>query len=156
MEPQRVQIFFQTKMAFPPSGGQSGSQEAASWESPECQAIETAGSGTYYKRGNAHYCLYEEQREGLPPSREMLKWKDGILERGIRGEATHMVFEPGKYRYCPCETPYGDMPMETDTHRLEITEARDDIMILLEYGIRREGQLCYEIRLDIRIRGMEI
>ncbi|MDE6517134.1 MAG: DUF1934 domain-containing protein [Acetatifactor sp.] len=65
-----------------------------------------------------------------------------------------MVFEPEK---CHCNfyhTPYGDLLLETETRRLEITEEQDAFFLVLEYNIRQDGQIVSENRMEIRIRGM--
>lgn len=128
-----------------------------SWEGPQGHHMESEAEGEYYEKGNTHFCLYEEQPEGWDaPHKVMLKWKDAVLERHIRGEsASHMVFEPGK---CHCNfyhTPYGDLLLETETRRLEITEEQDAFFLVLEYGIKQDGQIVSENRMEIHIRGME-
>lgn len=150
LDKQKVQIIFRAVNREP------GSEEAISWESPRCPRTESEARGEYYKKGDTHYCLYEEQPDGWDePYKVMLKWKADILERHIRGgKASHMVFAPGK---CHCNfyrTPYGDLLLETETRRLEITQGQDNFFLLLEYGIRQDGQLVSENRMEIHIRGI--
>ncbi|MDE5893003.1 MAG: DUF1934 domain-containing protein [Acetatifactor sp.] len=156
LDNQNVQIIFRTKIFYPTVNGLSDDREAVPWESLPCDVMESEARGEYYKKGDTHYCLYEEQPEGWDrPGKVMLKWKEAILERRVRGEmVTHMVFEPGKCRYYSNNTPYGDLSMETETRRLEITEEQDSFFLLLEYGIKQGGQIVSEFRMEIHIQGM--
>lgn len=151
LDNQKVQITFQT-ISRPPDGG-----EKASWESPQCHRMESNAIGEYYAKGDAHYCLYEEQPEGWEePYKVMLKWKGNALERQIRGKRpSRMVFEPGKGHCDFYHTPYGELLLETETHRLEITEEQDTFFLVLEYGIKQDGQLVSENLMEIRIIGTE-
>jgi len=115
--------------------------------------MESEAVGEYYVKGDTHYCLYEEQPEGWEePHKVMLKWKGAVLERQIRGRIpSRMAFEPGK---CHCDlyhTPCGDLLMETETRRLEITEGQDGVSLVLEYGIKQGGQFVSENRMEIHI-----
>lgn len=148
MDNQKVRIIFQT-INRQPDGGE------AAWEGPQCQCMELEAEGEYFEKGDAHYCLYEEQPEGWDtPYKVMLKWRNAVLERHIRGEkASHMVFEPGR-RHCDFyHTLYGDLLLETETRRLEITEEQDNFLLLLEYDIRQDGQIISENRMEIHIQG---
>lgn len=147
MKNQRVRIYFRIMNRL--------AGEAVPWESVQCGRQETEGE--YYQRGDAHYCLYEEQPEGWEkPYKVMLKWKGAFLERQIRGEKPfRMVFEPGKSHRGLYHTPYGGLLLETETDRLEITEEGDGFFMELEYGVKQEGQPVSENRMEIRILGLE-
>lgn len=123
------------------------------WDSPLCQREEAETAGEYYERGGVRYCLYEEQPEGWEkPCKVLLKWKDVLLERQIRGEAaSRMVFEPGKCHRTYYHTSFGDLLLETDTHWLQVREEQGFVILTLEYGIRQQGQTISENRVEIRI-----
>ena len=152
MDNQKVRISFQI-INRPPSD----SEKAASWEDSQCYRTKSETLGDYYAKGDAHYCLYEEQPEGWDePYKVMLKWKGAALERQIRGKTpSRMAFEPGKCYSDLYHTPYGDLLLETETRRLEITEEQDAIILVLEYGIKQDGQIVSENRMEIRILGTE-
>lgn len=152
MDNQKVRISFQII-----NRPQSDSEEAASWEDSQCYRTESEAVGEYYAKGDAHYCLYEEQPEGWDePYKVMLKWKGAALERQIRGKTpSRMVFEPGKCYSDFYHTPYGALLLETETRRLEIREEQDAVFLVLEYGIKQDGQFVSENRMEIRILGTE-
>lgn len=152
MDNQKVRISFQII-----NRPHSGSREAAFWEDSRCHRTKSEVLGEYYAKGDAHYCLYEEQPEGWDePYKVMLKWKDTVFERQIRGKTpSRMIFEPGK---CHCDfyrTPYGDLLLETETRRLEITKQQDAFFLVLEYDIKQDGQTVSENRMEIRIHGID-
>lgn len=132
----------------------TGSGTEMSWESPQCCHMESETTGEYYEKGDSRYCLYEEQPEGWEePHTVMLKWKGTVLERHIRRNPTsRMVFEAGKRRRDFYRTPYGDLLLETETHRLEIREEQGEIFLALEYDIRQEEQRISENRMEIHIK----
>ncbi len=150
MDNQKVQIIVQTINR--PSGG----GEAVSWESARCHRMELKAEGEYYEKGDAHYCLYEEQPEGWEePCKAMLKWKGTVLERLVRGKTpSRMVFEPGKCHRDFYHTPYGSLLLETETGRFEVTEGQDAFFLVLEYGIKQDGLPVSENRMEIRIMGI--
>lgn len=150
MDNQSVQIIFRT-VNRPPDGGKT-----VSWKGPQCHHMESEARGEYYQKGDTRYCLYEEQPEGWDaPYKVMLKWKEAVLERHIRGEkASHMVFELGKCHRNFFHTPFGDLLLETETRRLEITEEQNTIFMLLEYVIKQDGQNVSENRMEIRVQGI--
>lgn len=124
-----------------------------SWDSPQCQQMVSEAVGEYFRKGDAHYCVYEEQPEGWDePYRIMLKWKESVLERRrLGGMASQVTYEAGK---CSCDhyrTPYGELLMETDTHRLEIQEKTNGFLLVTEYSIRQDGQRVSENRIEIQM-----
>lgn len=126
---------------------------AVSWDSPQCQQMVSEAVGEYFRKEDTHYCVYEEQPEGWDePYRIMLKWKESVLERRrLGGMASRVIYEAGK---CSCDhyrTPYGELLMEMDTHRLEIQEKTKGFLLVTEYSIRQDGQRVSENRIEIQI-----
>lgn len=152
MEKAEVQIVIRSIFAPAAPDGET----AVSWESPQCHQMVAQALGEYFRKGDTHYCVYEEQPEGWDePYRIMLKWKDSVLERHRLGEmASQVTYEAGKRscdRYC---TPYGELLMETDTHRLEIQESTKGFLLVIEYSILQNGQRVSENRIEIQIDVM--
>lgn len=145
---QKVRILFRSmQRPITPEGG------GVSWDSPQCQQIGAEAVGEYYRRGDSHYCLYEEQQEGWDqPVKTVLKWKGHTLELQRRGiMATRMFFEPGSCYCHPYRTPCGELLMETETRVLEVKQGRETFELAVEYGLKLEGQPISENRMEIRI-----
>lgn len=150
MDKKEVQISMRS--IFAPAAPEEGAE--MSWDSSRCQRMEMEAAGEYFRKGDTCYCIYEEQPEGWEePYRVMLKWKSNVLERRRMGQmASQVRYEAGKCvsdRYC---TPYGELQMETDTHKLEIRETPEEVLLVMEYGIRQDGQRISENRIEIRIK----
>lgn len=133
--------------------GALGEASAVSWDDPLCQGMVTQTQGEFYQKGNAYYCIYEELQEGWDkPCRSMLKWKDNVvLRRSLGGMASPLTYEAGKRSCCHYRTPYGDLLLETDTHRLEIQETSKGYLLVIECGIWQNGQSVSENRIEIQI-----
>lgn len=126
---------------------------AVSWDDSQCQRMVTQARGEFYRKGDAYYCVYTEQPEGWEePCRSMLKWRDNaVLKRSMGGMSSPLTYEAGKRSCCHYRTPYGDLLLETDTHRLEIQEKPEGYLLLIECGIRQNGQSVSENRIEIEI-----
>lgn len=148
MKYEEVEIFF--KSVFGPAG------EAVSWDSAQCQRMEYRVSGRHFQKGDAHYCLYEEQPEGWDePYEAVLKWKNAVLEQHKKGKAaSRMVFEPGKCRRDVYRTPYGELLLDIHTHRLDIREEGEGFSLLLEYDIKQDERMLSENRMEIRVKRL--
>lgn len=129
-------------------------REAVPWDSPQCQQMGTKAIGEYYRKGDSHYCLYEEQPEGWDqPARTMLKWRGHTIELQRRGAmAARMVFEPGNSYCSPYRTPYGEMLMETETRMVRVRETTREILLVVEYGLKLDRQPVSENRIEIHIQ----
>lgn len=129
-------------------------REALSWDSPQCQQLGTETIGEYYRNGDSHYCLYEEQPEGWEqPARTMLKWRGHTIELQRKGNMiTRMVFEPGNSYCSPYRTPYGELLMETETRMVRVRETPREILLVVEYGLKLDRQPISENRMEIRVR----
>ncbi len=145
---QSVQIHFQSVQRPVMMEGRDGVS------SQHCHQIGTKAVGVYYRKGDSHYCLYEEQPEGWEqPARSMLKWKGNTIELQRRGTmAARMVFEPGNSYCYPYHTPYGELLMETETRMLEVLENPQGILLVVEYGLKLDGQWVSENRMEIHIQ----
>ena len=85
----------------------------------------------------------------------MLKWKSAVLEQHKKGKAaSHIVFEPGKCRRDFYRTPYGELLLDIQTHRLDIREEKGKFFLLLEYDIRQEERTISENRMEIQVKRL--
>ncbi|MDE7225115.1 MAG: DUF1934 domain-containing protein [Acetatifactor sp.] len=150
MEKTEVQISMRS--IFAPAATGEGAE--VSWDSSRCQQMETEAQGEYFRKGDVSCCIYEEQPEGWEePYRVMLKWKDNMLERRRMGQmASKVRYEAGKCVSDRYRTPYGELQMEMETYKLDIQETPEEILLMIEYGIRQNGQKVSENRIEIRIK----
>lgn len=152
MDNQKVRIFFQIINRPQPTVGRlrpgripnAIGRDRKLWENIMSKEMPTTA------------CMKNSQEGWDEPYKVMLKWKGAALERQIRGKTpSRMVFETGKCYSDFFHTPYGALLLETETHRLEFREEQDGVFLMLEYGIKQDGQIVSENRMEIRILGTE-
>ncbi len=111
--------------------------------------VETVARAEYFRRGEAHYALYEEPQDG---TKNRIKLKKGVLELIKQGAVeAHLVFEEGRHHETRYATPYGLLILGTDTKKLAVEETVNHIKVDVEYALFLEGQHQSDSRLTISI-----
>lgn len=107
----------------------------------EEERIETLTEGNYCMRGDRHYISYEEELEDVPQKvKTLLHIGDGSLSITKRGAVqVKMEFIPDKKTTCTYHTPFGNIPMEVHTKRLEIVEEEDRLLASAQYDLESAG-----------------
>ncbi len=110
----------------------------------------------YYKAG-AYYIFYEEQPEGQEqPLKVRIKRRERLMEIHRQGEmGSRMVFEPGKSYRTDYATPFGSLPLDIETHSVELLTAESleereswqDVKI--RYRLSNQGEALGEYELSI-------
>lgn len=128
--------------------------ESEQEDGSENSNIETVVSAEYFRRGEAHYVLYEEMQEGFRESvRNRIKFKNHVLELTRKGPIdTHMVFEEGKYHEACYIMPYGKLIMGIHTKKLTFEETMYSISIDVEYVLEINGQYQADSHIAILIQ----
>lgn len=118
-------------------------------------AVETAQAAQYFKRNDSHYLLYEETMEGLDGAcKSRIKFRDDLLELTRQGAMEmHMIFEENKRHTVPYNTPYGQLMLGIETHKILVEEQEDQIHVTVEYALDHEGEPLSESCLKLHIRG---
>lgn len=115
--------------------------------------VETVAQAEYFRRGEAHYVLYEEPQSG---TKNRIKLKKGILELRKQGAVeAHMVFEEDRRRETRYVMPYGTLVLGINTKKLTVEETATSIKVDVEYALSLEGQHQSDSRLTISIRQNE-
>ena len=119
----------------------------------EEERVETITEGNYFLRGDSHYVSYEEELEDIPQKvKTLLHIGGGMLSVTKRGAAqTKMEFIPGKKTMCSYQTPFGKIPMEIHTKRLEIIEEEDRLLASAEYYLESAGIRLSACKLEMCI-----
>jgi uncharacterized beta-barrel protein YwiB (DUF1934 family) len=109
----------------------------------------------YFRRGDSHYLLYQEQPEGYPqPLQTRVKLKGGCLEvhrQGVMG--SRMVFEEDKTYRTDYGTLYGSLVLDVVTTSVQVAERMDDREewpgVAVEYVLEESGEPLGEYCLRI-------
>lgn len=115
--------------------------------------MEIINRGTYYKKNDYHYVIYEEMMQGFDtPVKNMVKFKKGILTLNKKGViSTTMVLEQGCKSSCCYETPYGNMMLDMNTESVEISEEEEKICIDAFYALAANYEHLANCEIHIEI-----
>lgn len=121
--------------------------------------IEVINCGTYYKKNDKHYVLYEEvlEEEGnLVTSMAscILKISDDQIEIKKKGSVnTQMIFEESTTHTTFYNTNMGDLIISISTDSIEIQEKDTEISVCLKYNLDLNYQHISQCELLIKIES---
>ena len=115
----------------------------------ESEDIEVITSGRYFEKGDHAYLMYDEILEGFSePVSNLIRFSDSAIEVTKKGMINvHMVFEEGKQNLTDYQTPYGNIVIGINTHKVEVRQEKDVIHLSADYGL----DINYEFLSDCRI-----
>jgi len=115
--------------------------------------VEIITGGTYYKRNNKHYLLYDELLDdGNGVNKNRIKFDDKMFTLTKSGIAnTNMVFELNKKNLTNYITPFGALMIGVDAERINVTETEEKITVEIEYAldVNYEHLANCQIKMDI-------
>ncbi len=120
---------------------------------PEGDRIEIITPGSYYKKNDHHYVLYEEVMEGSDEiTKNVVRFDGDMLSISKSGFTNvEMIFEKNKRNMTNYVTPYGTLLVGIDTDKIDIRESDDVINIDIDYAL----DINYEHLANCKIK-MEI
>ena len=120
---------------------------------PEGDRIEIMTPGSYYKKKDKHYLMYDEIMEGSDEvTKNVVRFDGDMLSISTSGFANvEMVFEKNKRNMTNYVTPYGSLLVGIDTDNIDIRESEDVINIDIDYAL----DINYEHLANCKIK-MEI
>ncbi len=111
--------------------------------------IEIITGGSYYRKNQKHYVLYDEMMEGFDGvTKNIVKFDDTTLDLTKSGVTNvHMIFEENKKNVTNYITPYGNILIGIDARKVNVAETEESIQIDIDYGL----EVNYEFLADCRI-----
>lgn len=123
-------------------------------DDPRGDRIEIITPGSYFKKKDKHYVLYDEVTEGSDEiTRNTVRFDGDMLSISKHGFANvEMIFEKNKRNMTNYVTPYGTLLVGIDTDRIDIRESDDVINIDIDYAldINYEHLANCSIRMEIK------
>lgn len=94
-------------------------------------------SGSYYKKRDKHYLVYEEvDADGAGATKNLVKFDDKTFSITKSGTSNvNMVFEENKKNITNYILPFGSLVIGVDTRKFNITETEDEISIHIDYSL---------------------
>ncbi len=119
--------------------------------------MEIINKGTYYKKNDYHYVIYEEMMQGFDtPIKNLVKFKPGSLTLNKKGVInTTMVLEEGCKNSCCYATPYGNVMLDMDTDSIEIFEEEDRICVDAFYALSANYEHLANCEIHMEITSKE-
>lgn len=124
-------------------------------ESPEADKVEIITPGSYYKKNNFHYVMYEEVTEGIDgATKNLIKFNEKTLSLTKRGvSSVDMHFEENKRNMTNYVTPYGSLLVGIDADKISISESEDIINIDIDYSLDINYQHIADCKIKMDIRS---
>ncbi|MBQ9984102.1 MAG: DUF1934 domain-containing protein [Lachnospiraceae bacterium] len=117
--------------------------------------VELVTIGNYYLKNGKHYVLYEEQpEEGIPVTKNVVKFYDGHFEITKKGAVNSFLnFDRGEKTSMVYNTPYGPLQMDVLTRELTITESEDELRVVVKYSLDINYQFVSECKVNFKIQA---
>lgn len=121
---------------------------------PSGDKIEVITPGSYYKKNNHHFVVYDEVIEGSDEvTKNIVKFDGSALSISKKGFTNFdMVFEKNKRNITNYVTPYGSLLVGVDADKIDIDMSEDEINISIAYSldINYEHLADCKIKMDIK------
>ncbi|MBR5565446.1 MAG: DUF1934 domain-containing protein [Roseburia sp.] len=120
-------------------------------------SIEVITAGTYYKKNNKHYVLYDEVMEGSTEiTKNVIKIGTDSMEVTRKGPASvHMVFEKDKKNVSYYRTPFGNLLIGIDAKSIQVDESDLDINVKVNYGLEINYEHVAECHITVDVKSKE-
>jgi len=123
-------------------------------ETASGEKIEVITPGSYYKKQNHHFVVYDEVVEGSDEvTKNLIKFDGSALSISKKGFTNvDMVFEKNKRNMTNYVTPYGSLLVGIDAENVDIDMKEDIISINIDYAldINYEHLADCKIKMDIK------
>lgn len=120
------------------------------------EVIEVITPGTYYKKNNRHFVLYDEVSEGSNDiTKNTIRFDNEFLSLTKHGFANvEMVFEKNKRNMTNYVTPYGTLLIGINASNVNIIETEDNISIDIDYSLDINYEHLAECKIKMSIKSV--
>lgn len=120
------------------------------------EPIEIVTNGSYYKKNNKHYVIYDEIIEGVNGiTKNTLKFDDNIFNLTRSGAInTSMIFEENKRNMTNYNTPFGTLTIGIDASSIEIEEKEEEINVNVDYAIDINYEYLADCKIALKIQAL--
>lgn len=131
----------------------SGMHMEEGCQNPE--PVEVICPGTYYKKNDKHYIIYDEIQPGETAiTKNTIKVNKGYYEVIKHGATnTHLIFDEGKNHTFLYETPFGSLLMEVYTDSIIFEEKEDELKIQVEYELKVNGEKIADCTIQMNVES---
>lgn len=119
-------------------------------------SIEIVTNGSYYKKNNKHYVIYDEIIEGVSGvTKNTLKFDDTFLNLTRSGAInTSMLFEENRRNMTNYNTPFGALTVGIDASKVDVSEKEDEISVKVDYAIDVNYEYMADCKINLKIQSL--
>jgi Uncharacterized protein conserved in bacteria len=123
----------------------------------EDELIEVVTPGSFYKKENCYYAVYEEtELSGMRGTTTTLKiGKDKFSLIRMGSTSAKMDFDKKTRNVSMYNTPYGTLELKIETKDLDIDMNDNGGSVVVNYNMSLSGQTPYSTMLKINIKAQE-
>ncbi len=120
------------------------------------EAVEVITNGTYFKKNNKHYVMYDELIDGMNIiTKNTLKFNDtefNLIRNGAVN--TNMLFEENKRNITSYNTPFGSLSIGIDASKIEVKEADEEINVDIDYAIDINCEHLADSKISLSVKAV--
>ena len=114
---------------------------------------ELSADADFYERNGSLYILYEEKAEDGSPTKNVIKYKNNLLELTRKGAFnTCMVFAPGREYMTDYVTSFGLLKFGILTDSVKSQRQEDYLEITADYTLKEQERVISYCKIDIKIQ----
>lgn len=119
------------------------------------EPIELVTRGSYYKKNNKHYVIYDEMIEGINGvTKNTVKFDDSAFYLSKSGAInTTMLFEEKKRNMTNYKTPFGNIVIGLDTSNISVEEDDSEIKVNVDYSIDANYEYLADCSISMKIQA---
>jgi len=120
------------------------------------EPIEIVTNGSYYKKNNKHYVIYDEIIEGVNGiTKNTLKFDENIFNLTRSGAInTSMIFEENRRNMTNYNTPFGQLTIGIDASNIDISENEKEINVNVDYAIDVNYEYLADCKIALKIQAI--
>ena len=119
------------------------------------EPVELITSGSYFKKNNKHYVIYDELIEDMGiTTKNTLKFDDSAFNL-IRNRAVNpnMLFEENKRNITSYNTPFGSLSIGIDASKIDIKEEDERIDVDIDYAIDVNCEHLADCKIKLTVKS---
>lgn len=126
-------------------------------ETGEQEPVEVVTAGSYYKKNDQHYLIYDEASEGFEAcTHNVIKFTDNKVEVRKRGLVdVHMIFEEDKKNISYYRTPFGMINMGVAATGISVSDTSDRILLHAAYALELNNAYVGDCEIHIKVQPKE-
>jgi len=120
------------------------------------EPVEVITSGSYYKKNNKHYVVYDELIDGEYLTKNMMKFDDKGVNIIRSGAVTsNMTFEENKRNISNYVTPFGSLAIGIDASKVLVEEKKEEINVDIDYAIDINSEYLTDCKISCSIKAVQ-